>query len=96
MEGLESKNYSIESCQSWVSVSLDWEDGESDFKRLLGMSYTEILKLGFLLNWPGNNCSNCETSGGRCGFENNDFICFCRDRPHSKTCDDGISFTNLL
>ncbi|GAY32994.1 hypothetical protein CUMW_274460 [Citrus unshiu] len=46
-------------------------------------------EMGFLLNWTAHSCSNCEASGGRCGFSNNEFVCFCQDRPHLKACDDG-------
>ncbi|GLT48880.1 hypothetical protein SLA2020_224710 [Shorea laevis] len=50
--------------------------------------YSEILRMGFLLNWTAHSCSNCESSGGHCGFDNDHFICFCQDRSHSKTCND--------
>ncbi|GAV84545.1 Pkinase domain-containing protein/WAK_assoc domain-containing protein [Cephalotus follicularis] len=83
LKALESTNYSFKSCQSLVDVPMDV------IVDLLGMSYTDVLRMGFLLNWTAPNCSSCKTSGGRCGSDNNDFICFCQDRPHLQTCDDG-------
>ncbi|KAL3748816.1 hypothetical protein ACJRO7_009970 [Eucalyptus globulus] len=35
------------------------------------------------------NCSDCEGSEGWCGFENDDFVCFCQDGPHPQSCNDG-------
>ncbi|KAF3456096.1 hypothetical protein FNV43_RR00740 [Rhamnella rubrinervis] len=63
------------------------------FASFLDMTYVEILKMGLLLYWAANGCSNCQGSGGRCGYDNNEFVCFCRDRPHVKTCDDGVGAT---
>ncbi|KAI6683427.1 hypothetical protein NL676_029340 [Syzygium grande] len=76
----------INSCDSPVSVPVDVN---ANLTSLVSMNYTEILEMGFLLNWTAINCSNCEGSEGRCGFENNKFICFCQDGPHSLTCNDG-------
>ncbi|XP_049356812.1 LEAF RUST 10 DISEASE-RESISTANCE LOCUS RECEPTOR-LIKE PROTEIN KINASE-like 1.2 [Solanum verrucosum] len=35
-----------------------------------------------------SNCSDCAESGGRCGFDTNNyqFKCFCTDRPHASSC----------
>ncbi|KAI4313888.1 hypothetical protein L6164_026834 [Bauhinia variegata] len=48
------------------------------------------IKRGFLLKWAATNCSDCMSSGGRCGFDSvkYSFQCFCPDRPHSWKCDD--------
>ncbi|KAK9278444.1 hypothetical protein L1049_028009 [Liquidambar formosana] len=88
-EGLSRVNYSIESCQSWVDAPVDL-GADYEFESLWKTNYTEILKMGFVLNWTANNCSNCERSGGHCRFDDNKFLCFCSDRPHLKTCDDGF------
>ncbi|KAM0980110.1 hypothetical protein ACFX13_016134 [Malus domestica] len=85
MEVVERMSYSLDSCQS--SVHLPFDDAVK-VDALMQMNYTEILKMGFILNWTAQNCSNCQRSGGRCGFDNNEFVCFCSDRPHVKTCDD--------
>ncbi|XP_044476880.1 LEAF RUST 10 DISEASE-RESISTANCE LOCUS RECEPTOR-LIKE PROTEIN KINASE-like 1.2 [Mangifera indica] len=65
------KNYS---CKSFVYASLNVETGAD----LWEMNNTEILKMGFLLNWTAHSCSNCEASGGRCGFDNDQFVCFAK------------------
>ncbi|KAK4423541.1 LEAF RUST 10 DISEASE-RESISTANCE LOCUS RECEPTOR-LIKE PROTEIN KINASE-like 1.2 [Sesamum alatum] len=48
----------------------------------------EVLRRGFVLNWTASDCSKCESSGGRCGFNATiyHFRCFCPDRPHSRRC----------
>ncbi|KAG2281018.1 hypothetical protein Bca52824_052238 [Brassica carinata] len=41
-----------------------------------------------------NDCSQCIESGGACGYSQNSrsFICYCVDKPHSRTCrDTGLS-----
>ncbi|GMY15303.1 LEAF RUST 10 DISEASE-RESISTANCE LOCUS RECEPTOR-LIKE PROTEIN KINASE-like 1.2 [Fagus crenata] len=94
-EALKLHNYSWEECHSLVDVPVDMQSGVN-FTSLLLMNYSEILKMGFFLNWTAHDCSSCERSSGRCGFENNEFVCFCHDRPHLKTCDDGNSEGNFL
>ncbi|KAJ0038982.1 hypothetical protein Pint_21989 [Pistacia integerrima] len=49
----------------------------------------EVIKRGFLLNWTASNCSVCEESGGRCGFNASTYLfkCFCTDRPRAQQCD---------
>ncbi|KAE8124900.1 hypothetical protein FH972_019743 [Carpinus fangiana] len=86
---------SSETCQSLVDVPVDMRFGVNSTS-LSQMNYTEILKTGFLLDWTAPNCSNCEQSGGRCGFDNSEFVCFCQDRAHHKTCDDGNSVGKFL
>nr|POE69661.1 leaf rust 10 disease-resistance locus receptor-like protein kinase-like 1.2 [Quercus suber] len=85
-EALELYNYSSEWCQSIVDVPVNVHNG-FNFTSLLLMNYTEVLKMGFSLNWS-DDCSSCERSSGRCGFVNDEFVCFCHDQPHLKTCDD--------
>ncbi|KAM2076646.1 hypothetical protein ACFX1T_039357 [Malus domestica] len=91
-ELVERMNYSLNSCRSSVHLPFD---GAANVDALMQMNYTEILKMGFILNWTAQNCSNCERSGGRCGFDDNEFVCFCSDRPHVKTCDDGVDNNSL-
>ncbi|XP_058008459.1 uncharacterized protein LOC131182947 [Hevea brasiliensis] len=81
-------SYSLNSCNYFVNAPLHTR---SDVYSLYNKDYTEILKLGFLLNWTTHNCSSCERSGGRCGFENHEFVCFCHDQTHLNSCDDGNS-----
>ncbi|XP_037492095.1 LEAF RUST 10 DISEASE-RESISTANCE LOCUS RECEPTOR-LIKE PROTEIN KINASE-like 1.2 [Jatropha curcas] len=80
-------NYSLESCRYLVNSPLH-ATGDFD-NSIFQKNYTEILKMGFMLNWTAHNCSSCEISGGRCGFENNEFVCFCRDRPYQNSCYGG-------
>lgn len=92
---LEFMNFSSNSCQSSVEVPVDYTNEDDDFSELLRKSYSDVLKMGFSLNWSAQNCSNCEPSGGRCGFERNQFVCFCPDGPHLETCNEG-NFLEIL
>ncbi|EOY21088.1 Kinase superfamily protein, putative [Theobroma cacao] len=88
-EGLEKTNYSLDSCQSLIDAPVYIND-DVDFASLLEMNYTQVLSMGFVLNWTAHSCSNCKRSGGRCGFDNtSEFVCFCSDGSHPKTCNDG-------
>ncbi|KAK4843730.1 hypothetical protein QYF36_011913 [Acer negundo] len=84
-------NYSVDSCQNSVYVPVDVHNNGIDVGNLLQMNYTEILKTGFILNWTAHSCSSCEVSGGRCGFDDKKFVCFCADKPHVETCFHGNS-----
>ena len=48
----------------------------------------ELVRRGFMLKWKASDCSVCEGSGGKCGYNISDyhFKCFCPDRPHAKHC----------
>ncbi|KAL5553108.1 hypothetical protein UlMin_040509 [Ulmus minor] len=48
-----------------------------------------VLERGFMLNWTTSDCSLCQSSGGKCGFETETFHfkCFCPDRPNAARCD---------
>ncbi|KAH7571126.1 hypothetical protein JRO89_XS05G0256600 [Xanthoceras sorbifolium] len=48
------------------------------------------LRRGFLMKWTASNCSVCQRSGGKCGFDTSTyhFKCFCPDRPHAWHCSD--------
>ncbi|KAF3456100.1 hypothetical protein FNV43_RR00744 [Rhamnella rubrinervis] len=65
-EGLEKMKYSLGWCQTSVDVAMEMAEDVS-YTSLLDMSYVEISKMGFLLNWTANGCSNFQSSGGRCG-----------------------------
>ena len=80
--------YSLNSCQDFANAPI--HTGE-DIGRLFRAHYREVLKMGFLMNWTAHNCSTCESSGGRCGFENNESICLLPDRP----LDAGNSSSNI-
>ncbi|KAI6677087.1 hypothetical protein NL676_037883 [Syzygium grande] len=48
----------------------------------------DALRSGFVLNWTVSNCSACEATGGKCGFDYGIFHyqCYCPDRPHAWHC----------
>ena len=78
-----------------VDVPVDVRIGVN-LTSLLLMNYTEVLKMGFSLNWNAHDSSSCKRSSGQCGFQNNQFVCFCHDQAHLKTFDDGTSEGNFL
>ncbi|KAL5142912.1 LEAF RUST 10 DISEASE-RESISTANCE LOCUS RECEPTOR-LIKE PROTEIN KINASE-like 1.2 [Glycine soja] len=84
-EALEHKNYSLNECQFMVNTPLNINESVN-ISSLLRMNYTEILKMGFVLNWTAPDCHYCEKSGGRCGFDGNQFLCFCKDKSYLKSC----------
>ncbi|XP_038893811.1 LEAF RUST 10 DISEASE-RESISTANCE LOCUS RECEPTOR-LIKE PROTEIN KINASE-like 1.2 [Benincasa hispida] len=93
---LGSINSSYHSCQSLVAMPLHFSNNEEeDFNELFKKSYSDVLKMGFSLNWSAQNCSKCETSGGRCGFQSNKFVRFCSDGCHLETCKQG-NFLKIL
>ncbi|KAG7981125.1 hypothetical protein I3843_05G216200 [Carya illinoinensis] len=48
-----------------------------------------VLRNGFRVKWKASECSICQESGGRCGFNYSEwhFKCFCPDRPHAWHCN---------
>ncbi|XP_054824855.1 LEAF RUST 10 DISEASE-RESISTANCE LOCUS RECEPTOR-LIKE PROTEIN KINASE-like 2.8, partial [Prosopis cineraria] len=61
----------------------------------------EALGRGFVLtlaNWTVNKCDACLRSGGRCGFEFNDygFRCHCPDGDNYLMCHSGLSLSLSL
>ncbi|KAJ4953732.1 hypothetical protein NE237_030564 [Protea cynaroides] len=49
--------------------------------------YIDMLNEGFdILTWKVTDCSTCQGSSGRCGFNwtSYNFVCLCPDRPHLK------------
>ncbi|KAL7260444.1 hypothetical protein ACSBR1_006162 [Camellia fascicularis] len=74
-------SYALGRCKTQVlaPVELNGYDGIGD--------YMDVLR-GFVLQWTASNCSKCEASGGRCGFDASiyHFLCFCKDRPHRVRC----------
>lgn len=88
-------NYSV-ACKSSVSAPVDMDGGKS-FGTQGEKGYLKYLKTGFILEWSESNCSECEGSGGRCGFYENEFVCFCPDGRRPQSCiGDGKSIRDLL
>ncbi|KAL5726527.1 non-specific serine/threonine protein kinase [Ranunculus cassubicifolius] len=90
--GLQYLNASSRNCESMVNAPVDIDEG-TNYETLAKMSYLDVLREGFHLKWPiTNNCSACEKSGGHCGFEHSNFVCFCPDQPYSRICRKGKPF----
>ncbi|KAK1564324.1 hypothetical protein Q3G72_000648 [Acer saccharum] len=83
-EVLLKANYSLDLCRNSAFVPVDVESIK--IANLWQMNYTEVLKMGFLLDWTAHNCTICEASGGRYGFKDTKFVCFCTDKPLVETC----------
>ncbi|KAF6147168.1 hypothetical protein GIB67_017254 [Kingdonia uniflora] len=73
--GLQYLNISSKQCESFVGAPVEVADGVT-YEDMIKMDYPEILKKGFLLEWNASHCSECEGSGGRCGFQKNNIIYF--------------------
>ncbi|XP_050225372.1 LEAF RUST 10 DISEASE-RESISTANCE LOCUS RECEPTOR-LIKE PROTEIN KINASE-like 1.2 isoform X1 [Mercurialis annua] len=71
-----------EACDEGVRVHVD---GDGDVSDGVG----KMLERGFVVDWIASNCSMCEDSGGKCGFDNKTyhFKCYCTDRPHAWDCN---------
>ncbi|KAL8241881.1 hypothetical protein R6Q59_012183 [Mikania micrantha] len=74
--------------------------GGGDGRRVVvdGGNYIEVVERGFLMRWLAADCSVCERSGGRCGFNTTtfQFSCFCIDRPHKVRCKSGKTNRKLI
>ncbi|KAK9705186.1 hypothetical protein RND81_07G039500 [Saponaria officinalis] len=68
-------------CERMVSVPYDGDISNVSIVK-------EMLEKGFSLKWVANNCSTCEYSGGRCGYDQDleVFRCFCPDQIGSLSC----------
>nr|GLL21876.1 LEAF RUST 10 DISEASE-RESISTANCE LOCUS RECEPTOR-LIKE PROTEIN KINASE-like 1.2 [Ipomoea trifida] len=88
----EHYNYSVESCQPPVNTPVETEA----ISKLVELNYTQVLKRGFVLQWDGSNCSECQKSGGNCGSYNNEFCCFCHNQIQNRTCPHGNGFFCLF
>ncbi|KAG5521565.1 hypothetical protein RHGRI_033954 [Rhododendron griersonianum] len=78
--------YGLQSCQTEVLAPVELVSGE------VIRDYLSVLRRGFLVKWRAPDCSTCEDSGGRCGFDlvKLHFKCFCTDRPHSARCHRSV------
>ncbi|XVE92604.1 hypothetical protein REPUB_Repub01dG0112600 [Reevesia pubescens] len=76
-------NFASQFCNQTVVAPVAFDEGTGGVE--------DILNRGFVLNWIASNCSICEKSGGKCGFDYSihNFKCFCPDRPHSGRCSPG-------
>ncbi|RZC68801.1 hypothetical protein C5167_032056 [Papaver somniferum] len=91
-EGKKFMNSSSENCESLVSVPIDMEEGMS-LDSLMTKQYSDLVKEGFVLTWNSSvstDCTACQRRGGRCGFENTTFVCFCDGSPQNR-CINGAA-----
>ncbi|PIA33385.1 hypothetical protein AQUCO_04100072v1 [Aquilegia coerulea] len=91
---LDYSIYASLECKHVVGAPVDF-DGELIPKAVEQRNYNLFLQNGFALRWitTATSCIKCLRSGGRCGFLKEEFVCFCSDRPHSKSCK-GMYITN--
>ncbi|XAR72319.1 Glycerophosphodiester phosphodiesterase [Bertholletia excelsa] len=77
-------------CEREEVVQVALEGGER--------TYFAVARRGILVNWTASNCSLCERSGGRCGFDVGTYLfkCFCSDRPHASHCRSGIAAIGIV
>ncbi|CAH8381336.1 unnamed protein product [Eruca vesicaria subsp. sativa] len=92
-ENLGKENiYTSSSCQKQVDVPVS-ASGKTNVNMSLGISYVDVLKRGFVLNWDAHSCVRCNSSGGRCGHNiSKEFVCFCPNGPKiHDTCQTGLN-----
>ncbi|GMP59001.1 hypothetical protein CsSME_00022455 [Camellia sinensis var. sinensis] len=78
--GTDGFNCSQFPCELWVHAPVEIEGGQQN-QVVETMDYAELLRIGFTLEWMGISCAaECENSGGHCGFNNSNSVCFCNDR----------------
>ncbi|KAK6281728.1 hypothetical protein POUND7_015553 [Theobroma cacao] len=83
-------NSASKSCKKTVVAPVAFYEGERGVENMLNR--------GFVLKWIASNCSICEASGGKCGFDYSTyhFKCFCPDRPHAWHCRPDFSVRKPL
>ncbi|KAL5726461.1 non-specific serine/threonine protein kinase [Ranunculus cassubicifolius] len=85
-------DYSMYSSKCSVVVDAPVElDGKLSSEAIAQRNYALFLRNGFVLKWTIDESTDCLRSGGRCGFDKGEFVCFCSDHPHSKHCNNGKS-----
>lgn len=83
----EKLNYALEGCSKNVVAPVETSKDEIN-KSSGDVDYVGLMKRGFAVKWDGSDCSECERSGGQCGFNvtSYSFRCFCKDRAHRGSC----------
>ncbi|KAJ9708235.1 hypothetical protein PVL29_000340 [Vitis rotundifolia] len=78
-------NWVLASEKCGREVKAPFEEKADDGSNEIG---EELVRRGFMLKWRASDCSMCEESGGKCGFNITDyhFKCFCSDRAHATNC----------
>ncbi|KAG6389926.1 hypothetical protein SASPL_151401 [Salvia splendens] len=83
-------------CEESMAVRADLNEDERGDEVV---DVAALLRRGFLMNWTAaSDCSACQQSGGRCGFDETSyrFMCFCPDRPHSRSCTPENQLRKIL
>ncbi|MBA0556698.1 hypothetical protein Golob_026778 [Gossypium lobatum] len=82
--------FASENCKERVVTPVGFDQG--DELHVEGPLNISLLNRGFVLNLIVSNCTICEKSGGKCGFDysTRHFKCFCPDRPHAWHCTPGM------
>ncbi|XP_062110083.1 LEAF RUST 10 DISEASE-RESISTANCE LOCUS RECEPTOR-LIKE PROTEIN KINASE-like 1.2 isoform X2 [Humulus lupulus] len=76
-------------CEAQVAIPVELNDDVSSGQTIRTVNYAELLTNGFSLTWNGRDidqCTECERSGGRCGFENGNSACYCPNGTTSSSC----------
>ncbi|XP_017971600.1 PREDICTED: LEAF RUST 10 DISEASE-RESISTANCE LOCUS RECEPTOR-LIKE PROTEIN KINASE-like 2.1 isoform X2 [Theobroma cacao] len=83
-------NFASKYCNKTVLAPVAFYEGEQGVESMLNR--------GFVLKWIASDCSICEASGGKCGFDYSTyhFKCFCPDRPHAWHCTPASSIAGIV
>ncbi|KAL1568414.1 LEAF RUST 10 DISEASE-RESISTANCE LOCUS RECEPTOR-LIKE PROTEIN KINASE-like 1.2 [Salvia divinorum] len=86
-EGDESVGAALRSCERNTVAAVE-----------SGAEVVEVLRRGFVMKWRASECSTCERSGGRCGFNETTYLfrCFCPNRPRYRSCRSEKNRSALL
>ncbi|XP_043694534.1 LEAF RUST 10 DISEASE-RESISTANCE LOCUS RECEPTOR-LIKE PROTEIN KINASE-like 2.1 [Telopea speciosissima] len=87
--GLANLNDSLKTCAPIVIAPVAKYYWMMSYVQLLDMGYAGLVEGGFQLQWNetvSSNCSECRGSGGRCGFYEEEFWCFCSPGPQRQSC----------
>lgn len=93
----EELNWTRTSCKSIVAAPIQLEQGEIN-QTIRNLDYKKLLMDGFTLKWIGlgYHCAECKSSGGQCGFEEENSVCYCIDGSHPIRCNDSKALFYIL
>ncbi|XP_050225373.1 LEAF RUST 10 DISEASE-RESISTANCE LOCUS RECEPTOR-LIKE PROTEIN KINASE-like 1.2 isoform X2 [Mercurialis annua] len=90
VSGDEDVSWNRSACESVAVAPVQLEEKDIN-QTVIEVDYKQLLKNGFTLKWMGLgfDCSECRKSGGNCGFEDKNGLCYCPDgSSHTKHCND--------
>ncbi|KAK3000965.1 hypothetical protein RJ639_022032 [Escallonia herrerae] len=86
--GKDKMNFSAMPCESYVAAPVELEGGRDNQTERI--DYTKLLKNGFTLERSAAiSCTECEKTGGYCGYNHTEEVYFCCDGDYSKRCSNG-------